>query len=163
MILKARGPGKFCSSRTAGVKVGKIDKFFTKVSSGERYPNFLGPAGGSRTWKGAFAFQNNTIWLVETEIAFSVEEQHFIGTTAGRKSKISRLKIILFRGDVSVFGVVIHIARHSIGIKNTTHSLALYYSWEFCLLANSFLIQTVESTSEISLMDQHEISEVDPK
>ena len=82
---------------------------------------------------------------------------------AGRKSKISRLKIILFRGDVSVFGVVIHIARHSIGIKNTTHSLALYYSWEFFLLANSFLIQTVESTSEISLMDQHEISEVDPK
>ena len=82
---------------------------------------------------------------------------------AGRKSKISRLKIILFRGDFSVFGVVIHIARHSIGIKNTTHSLALYYSWEFFLLANSFLIQTVESTSEISLMDQHEISEVDPK
>ena len=82
---------------------------------------------------------------------------------AGRKSKISRLKIFLFRGDVSVFGVVIHIARHSIGIKNTTHSLALYYSWEFFLLANSFLIQTVESTSEISLMDQHEISEVDPK
>ena len=23
-------------------------------------------------------------WLVETEIAFSVEEQHFIGTTAGQ-------------------------------------------------------------------------------
>ena len=73
------------------------------------------------------------------------------------------MKIILFRGDVSVFGVVINIARHSIGINNTTHSFVLYYSWEFCLLANSFLIQTVESTSEISLMDQHEISEVDPK
>ena len=82
---------------------------------------------------------------------------------AGRKSKISRLTIILFRGDVSVFGVVIDIARHSIGIKTTTHGLVLYYSWEFCLLANSLLIQTVESTSEISLMDQHEISEVDPK
>ena len=82
--------------------------------------------------------------------------------TAGRKSKISRLKIILFRGDVSDFGVVTNIARHSIGIKNTTHSFVLNYSWEFCLLANSFLIQTVESTSEISLMDQHEISEVDP-
>jgi len=86
----------------------------------------------------------------------------FFGS-AGRKSKTSRLNIILFRGDVSVFGVVINIARHSIGIKNTTHSLVLYYSWEFCLLANSFLIQTVESTAEISLMDQHEISEVGPK
>ena len=70
---------------------------------------------------------------------------------------------MFFRGDVSVFGVVINIAWQSIGIKNTTHSLALYYSREFCLLANSFLIQTVESTSEISLMDQYEISEVDPK
>ena len=71
------------------------------------------------------------------------------------------MKIILFRSDVSVFGAVINIARHSIGINDTTHSFVLYYSWEFCLLANSF-IQTVESTSEISLMDQHEISEVDP-
>ena len=44
------------------------------------------------------------------------------------KSLISRLKIFLFRGYVSVFGVVFHIVRHSIGIKNTTHSLALYYS-----------------------------------
>ena len=84
MILKARGPGKFCSSRTAGTKVGKIDKIFGKVPSGERYLNFLGPAGGSRTWKGAFASQEHTIWLVETEIAFSVEEQYFIGTTAGQ-------------------------------------------------------------------------------
>ena len=93
----------------------------------------------------------------------SGEPKHIFYGPAGRKSKISRLNIILIRGDVSVFGVVINIARHSIGIKNTTHSLVLYYSWEFCLLANSFLIQTVESTSEISLMDQHEISEVDPK
>ena len=114
----------------------------------------MGPAGGSRTWKGAFALQANITWLVEAEIA------------GRRKSKISRLKIILFRGDVSDFGAVINIARHSIGIKNTTHSLVFYYSLEFCgfcLWANSFLIQTVESTSEISLMDQHEISEVDPK
>ena len=84
MILKARGPGKFCSSRTRGTKVCKIDKIFGKVPSGERYLNFLGPAGGSRTWKGAFALQENITWLVETEIAFSVEEQHFIGTTAGQ-------------------------------------------------------------------------------
>ena len=56
VILKARGLGKFCSSRTRGIKVGKIDKIFTKVPSGERYLNFLGPAGGSRTRKGAFAF-----------------------------------------------------------------------------------------------------------
>ena len=74
MILKARGPGKFCRSRTAGTKVGKIDKIFGKVPSGERYLNFFGPAAGSRTRKGAFALQENTIWLVETEIAFSVEE-----------------------------------------------------------------------------------------
>ena len=47
---------------------------------------------------------------------------------AGRKTKISRLRIFLFRGDVSVFGVVIHIARHSIGIKNTTHNVVLHYS-----------------------------------
>ena len=84
MILKARGPGKFCSSRTAGTKVGKIDKIFRKVPSGAIYLNFLGPAGGSRTWKGAFALQENTIWLVETEIAFSVEQQYFISTTAGQ-------------------------------------------------------------------------------
>ena len=45
MILKARGPGKFCSSRTAKTKVGKIDKIPRKVPSGERYLNFLGPAG----------------------------------------------------------------------------------------------------------------------
>ena len=50
------------------------------------------------------------------------------------------MKILLFRGDVSVFGVVINIARHSIGINNATHSFVLYYSWEFCLLANSFLV-----------------------
>ena len=29
-------------------------------------------------------FKRISIWLVETEIAFSVEEQHFIGTTAGQ-------------------------------------------------------------------------------
>ena len=84
MILKARGPGKFCSLRTTGAKVGKINKIFRKVPSGEKYLNFFGPAGGSRTRKGAFALQDNITWLVETEIAFSVEEQHFIGTTAGQ-------------------------------------------------------------------------------
>ena len=84
MILKARGPGKFCSSRTAGTKVGKIDNFFGKVTSGETYLNFLGPAEGSRTRKGAFALQDNITWLIETEIAFSVEQQYFISTTAGQ-------------------------------------------------------------------------------
>ena len=54
------------------------------MPSGKRYLNFLGPAGGSRTRKGAFAFQDNITWLVETEIAFSVEEQFFISTTAGK-------------------------------------------------------------------------------
>ena len=61
-----------------------MDQIFGKVPSGAIYLNFLGPAGGSRTRKGAFAFQDNITWLVETEIAFSVEEQHFIGTTAGQ-------------------------------------------------------------------------------
>ena len=84
MILKARGPGKFCSKRLNGTKVGEMDQIFGKVQSGAIYLNFLRPAGGSRTRKGAFAFQEHTIWLVETEIAFFVEEQHFIGTTAGQ-------------------------------------------------------------------------------
>ena len=83
VILKARGPGKFCSQRLNETKVGEMHKISGKVPSGAIYLNFFGPAGGSRTWKGAFALQENTIWLVETEIAFSVEEQHFIGTTAG--------------------------------------------------------------------------------
>ena len=51
-----------------------MDQFFGKVLSGERYLNFFGPAGGERTWKGAFALQDNITWLVETEIAFFVEE-----------------------------------------------------------------------------------------
>ena len=61
-----------------------MEHIFGKVQSGATYLNFLGPAGGSRTWKGALALQDNITWLVETEIAFSVEEQHFIGTTAGQ-------------------------------------------------------------------------------
>ena len=59
MILKARGPGKFCSSRTAGTKVGKIDKIFRKVLSGERYLNFLG-AGRQRTDNCFFCNFNKT-------------------------------------------------------------------------------------------------------
>ena len=36
--------------------------------------------------------QDNITWLVETEIAFSVEEQYFIGTTAGKfTSKVHAL------------------------------------------------------------------------
>ena len=61
-----------------------MDQIFGKVLSAERYLNFFGPAGGECTWKGAFTLQDNITWLVETEIAFSVEEQHFIGTTAGQ-------------------------------------------------------------------------------
>ena len=60
-----------------------MDQIFRKVPS-ERYLNFLGPAGGSRTWKVAFALQDNITWLVETEIAFFVEQQYFISTTAGQ-------------------------------------------------------------------------------
>ena len=60
-----------------------MDQIFGKVLFGAIYPIIFSPAGGSRTRKGAFALQDNITWLVETEIAFSVEEQHFIGTTAG--------------------------------------------------------------------------------
>ena len=61
-----------------------MDQIFGKVTSGERYLNFFGPAGSERTWKGAFALQDNITWFVETDIGFSVEEQYFIGTTAGQ-------------------------------------------------------------------------------
>ena len=61
-----------------------MDQIFGKVQPGAIYLNFLGPAGGSRTRKGAFALQDNITWLVETEIAFSVEQQYFISTTAGQ-------------------------------------------------------------------------------
>ena len=83
-ILKTRGLGKFCSSRTSGIRVGEMDQIFGKVQPGAIYLNFLGPAGGSRTRKGAFAFQENIIWLVETEIAFSVEQQYFIAQQQGK-------------------------------------------------------------------------------
>ena len=44
-ILKTRGLGKFCSSRTSGPRVGEMDEIFGKVPSGAIYPNLLGPAG----------------------------------------------------------------------------------------------------------------------
>ena len=91
-ILKTRGLGKFCSSRTSGIRVGEMDQIFGKVPSGAIYLNFLGPAGGSRTRKGAFALQANTIWLVETEIAFSVEQQYFSRTTSGANCGKSGLR-----------------------------------------------------------------------
>ena len=59
-----------------------MDQIFGKVFSGEIKLNFSGPAVGSRTRKGAFAFESETIWLVETEIAFSVEQQYFSRTTS---------------------------------------------------------------------------------
>ena len=61
-ILRARGPGKFCSKRLNGTKVSEMDQIFGKVVSGELNLNFFGPAGGSRTWKIAFALQSKTIW-----------------------------------------------------------------------------------------------------
>ena len=61
-----------------------MDQIFGKVRSGAICLNFSGLAGGSRTRKGAFTFQDNIIWLVETEIAFFVEQQYFISTTAGQ-------------------------------------------------------------------------------
>ena len=61
-----------------------MDQIFGKVQSGAVHLIFLGPAGGSRTRKGAFALQENAIWLVETEIAFSVEEQHLLAQQRGK-------------------------------------------------------------------------------
>ena len=46
MILKARGPGKFCSSRTAGIKVCKIDKIFGKSAIWWDIAQFFGPCRG---------------------------------------------------------------------------------------------------------------------
>ena len=66
-MVQARGLGKFCSSRTTKVKVGDMDQIFGKVLSGELKLNFFGPAGGSRTRKGAFALESKSIWPVETE------------------------------------------------------------------------------------------------
>ena len=60
-MVQARGLGKFCSSRTTELKVGEMDQIFGKVFSGELKVNFFGPAGGSRTRKGAFAPKNETI------------------------------------------------------------------------------------------------------
>ena len=43
------------------------------------------------------------IWLVETEIAFSVEEQDFIGTTAGQMTRRAFLssRVIQAHGKLS--------------------------------------------------------------
>ena len=54
-MVQARGLGKFRSSRTTNSKVGEMDRIFGKVISGELKLIFFGPAGGSRTRKGAFA------------------------------------------------------------------------------------------------------------
>ena len=45
-----------------------MDQIFEKVFSGKLELNFLGPAGGSRTRKGAFAVQSKTNWLVEPSL-----------------------------------------------------------------------------------------------
>ena len=42
-ILKARGPGKFCSSRTTRLKVGAMDEIFEKVSFFSALPGAHAP------------------------------------------------------------------------------------------------------------------------
>ena len=81
-MVQARGLGKFCSSRTTDSKVSEMDQIFGKVLSSELKLNLFGPAGGSRTRKGAFAPKNEITWLVETEIAFFVEQQYLSRTTS---------------------------------------------------------------------------------
>ncbi len=50
--------------------------------------NFGGPAGGSRTWKGAFApAEVITTWLVETEILSALEEQYLLEEDQGKSSQ----------------------------------------------------------------------------
>ena len=92
-MVQARGPGKFCRSRTNGVKVGEMDQIYGKVLSGELKLNFFGPAGGSRTRKSAFAPKSETIWLVETEIAFSVEQQYLSRTYSEPNCGVSDRRI----------------------------------------------------------------------
>ena len=61
-----------------------MDQIFGKVQPGAIYLNFLGPAGGSRTWTGAFALQDNITWLVETEIAFLSKSNILLAQQRGK-------------------------------------------------------------------------------
>ena len=67
-----------------------MDQIFGKVLSGELKLNFFGLAGGSRTWKGAFAIQSKTIRQVETEKSeapsYSNILQHNGGATRGESA-----------------------------------------------------------------------------
>ena len=91
-----------------GSKVGEMHQIKKKVISGELKLNFFGPAGGLRTRKGAFALQSKTIWVVETEIAFSVEQQYFLEQQAkkivakvlGDFSKFCLTKMVISRDPV---------------------------------------------------------------
>ena len=79
-MVHARGLGKFYSSRKIGRKACGVGEYIWKVLAAELKLNFFGPAGGSRTRKGAFALKSEFTWLVETEIAFSVEQQYLSRT-----------------------------------------------------------------------------------
>ena len=59
-LSSMRSPGKFCSSRTAGTKVGKIDKIFRKVPSGERYLNLARTDGDCFLCRRATLYWHNS-------------------------------------------------------------------------------------------------------
>ena len=67
-------------------KVCEMDKIFGKVPSGEIQLNFSGPAGGSRTWKGAFA--TSQFHLNMTRRAFRSKSNSLIGEIRGKLQQI---------------------------------------------------------------------------
>ena len=64
-------------------------RFWGKMLAADVSCNFGGPAGGSRTWKGAFAPRGDATWLVETEMAFS--SRRVILSRRKRRQIVARL------------------------------------------------------------------------
>ena len=62
------------------------DKIFGKVPSGEIWLNFLGPAGGSHTRKGAFALSQ--FHLKMTRRAFRSKSNSLVGEIRGKLQQL---------------------------------------------------------------------------
>ena len=67
-----------------GSRWAKWTKFLEKCDLVQYISIFVGPCRGLTHPEGCIRPQENIIWLVETEITFSVEQQYFISTTAGQ-------------------------------------------------------------------------------
>ena len=119
-ILKTRRLGKFCSSRTSGIRVGEMDQFFCKSAFWCDISQFFGPCRGLTHPEGRSRPSREYIWLVETEIAFFVEQQYVSRTTSGANCCIRPLRqggteslescysLIIQRGkEVCVFLIIV--------------------------------------------------------